>query len=296
MKTEAEMPLEIGNYLADTMGFTNAELGSYTLLIVAYWANAGPLPNDDKYLRTTARCPVTEWPRTKELLQQKFQVSNGTWSHKRIDAEIAKSQKRKEALSKASALGVEARRALGQIPTTSGQPMVSPSVLRISQEKELERVVQRIKEILAMGTQVAGAKMTYTTPQRAELQALKDRREQLKKGLGFIACLILLLATTLHAGTITNPPTRIAFAWEASSSTNAITNYAIYWGPAPAVYTNWVNVGTNLTGVVSNLDRGPIYYFAATCQDTNGLESLFSNEVATNLPAPPAPPANLRFQ
>lgn len=181
------MPLEIGPFLADTMGMTNSELGSYVLLIVAYWANAGPIPNDDLSLKTTARCPDAEWARTRALLEQKFQVNNGAWSHHRIDEEIAKSKQRKLTMTELSALGVEARRQMGQLPSRpSGQPNGSSAVERISAEKELDRVEKRLVVLRGQGTQTAGGPMTYTTPQRAELKTLKDRREELKKKLGFV--------------------------------------------------------------------------------------------------------------
>ena len=191
MKTEPAMPIELGPFLADTLGLSNAEVGSYVLLIIAYWANAGPLPNDDKSLQMTARCPDAEWARTKGLLQHKFHVANGCWQHSRIDDEIAKSKQRKLTMTQLSVLGVEARRQTGQLPPAtagqpSGQPKGSPTVERISKEKELDRVEKRLAEVRAAGTTTAQG-TTFTVSQKAELRALKDRREELKQSLGFMA-------------------------------------------------------------------------------------------------------------
>ena len=82
---------------------------------------------------------------------------------------------------------------------------------------------------------------------------------------------------SLATGTVT-------LAWDASSGTNVIANYNIYYGVASATYTNVVSAGTNLTVSVSNLVEGATYYFAATAVDTVGLESDYSTEVSTVIP------------
>jgi hypothetical protein len=74
----------------------------------------------------------------------------------------------------------------------------------------------------------------------------------------------------------------ITLAWDASSGTNVIANYKVYYGVATATYTNSVSAGTNLTAFVSNLVLGATYYFAATAVDTSGLESDYSSEVSWN--------------
>src|ERR1039458_4540906 len=64
---------------------------------------------------------------------------------------------------------------------------------------------------------------------------------------------------SLATGTVT-------LAWDASSGTNVIANYKVYYGVASATYTNSVAAGTNLTVSVSNLILGVTYYFAATAE------------------------------
>lgn len=83
------MPLYIGDYLRDTMGLSRSEHGSYLLLILAYWANSGPLPSDDEMLREVAKCPMQEWSRTKGIMLRFFKAENGHWRHKRIDEELS---------------------------------------------------------------------------------------------------------------------------------------------------------------------------------------------------------------
>lgn len=113
------------------------------------------------------------------------------------------------------------------------------------------------------------------------------------KTLSFLFVLLITAAAAL-AQPSPSGPYSLTFGWNASTSP-AITNYQIWWGPSSRTYTNAVSVGTNLTGVVSNLTRGPVYFFAATCTDTNALTSDYSNEVSTNKPAPPNPATNLKI-
>ena len=107
--------------------------------------------------------------------------------------------------------------------------------------------------------------------------------------------LIALAVVVAHCQSLTNPPPSVTLAWGASPGTNVITNYAVWFGPAPATYTNHVNAGTNLTVIVTNLSRGPRYYFSATATDNAGLSSTNSHEVSTNLPVPPGAPFGLTF-
>lgn len=180
------MPLTVGDYLQDTMGLTRQEHGSYMLLIMAYWANGGPLPNDDCSLKQISRCPDAEWARTKGIMERFFDVSNGCWKHKRIDEELEKSKKRVAI----AMMGVEARRQTGSLPPKkqpeqSDKPTVSPSVAAINARTELDRVERRIDTVKKQGTQVAGGTMTYTEGQRAELRTLRERKDQLMTALGF---------------------------------------------------------------------------------------------------------------
>lgn len=76
----------------------------------------------------------------------------------------------------------------------------------------------------------------------------------------------------------------VTLAWDASTSTNVISNYKLYYGVASGTYTNSVSAGTALTASVPNLVEGKTYFFAATATDTDGLESAYSTEVSTLIP------------
>lgn len=191
MKTDPVMPLNIGDYLSDTMHLTRAEHGSYFMLIMAYWKNGGPLPNDDITLRHIAMCPETDWARTRGLMERFFDCSNGTWRHKRIEEELAADRKRKDDIARASAAGVEKRRELGQIPTPPPvHPSVHPTVTGASlirAEKELERVEAKIHQIREAAPHVAGGEVRYSSQDRETIKRLVARKAELLKAIGFMA-------------------------------------------------------------------------------------------------------------
>ena len=92
------------------------------------------------------------------------------------------------------------------------------------------------------------------------------------------------------------PPPSVVLAWDPSPGTDVITNYTVYYGLVSRTYIGATNAGLALTVTVTNLTRGPTWYFAATATDTNGLQSDYSSEVFTNIPVSPNSPTNLRIR
>lgn len=82
------MPLYIADYLKDTRRLTTVEHGAYILLIMEYWTYGG-LPDDDDRLRLITGMSAAEWRRSRSALQSFF--FDG-WRHKRLDAELARSE------------------------------------------------------------------------------------------------------------------------------------------------------------------------------------------------------------
>jgi uncharacterized protein YdaU (DUF1376 family) len=103
------MPLYIGDYLADTMHLSPIQHGIYMLLIMAYWRNGGPLPNDPAQLAAIARCSPKVWLKQSILVSQKFHVSDSFWAHKRIDAELASAVAKTEERSRSGSEGARQR-------------------------------------------------------------------------------------------------------------------------------------------------------------------------------------------
>ena len=115
------------------------------------------------------------------------------------------------------------------------------------------------------------------------------------KKVGAVLALLAIIAITVFAvGRTPTPPASVTLAWDASSGTNVIVNYKVYYGPASGNYTNVVSAGTNLTVTVTGLARGVQYFFVATAIDNNALESDYSTEVSTVTKSQPAAPPNNR--
>lgn len=83
-------PMNVPDYRADTEHLTPLEHGAYFLLMNEYWLK-GCLPIDDKRLRIITKTSPQEWSKIKVPISSFF--SQPGWRHKRIDRELAKSDK-----------------------------------------------------------------------------------------------------------------------------------------------------------------------------------------------------------
>ena len=104
------MPLYWADFLADTLHLNRAEIGSYMLLIGAYWRKGSALSDDDEYLRNICRCPGAEWVRCKGTLAAFFKVGDGVWLHKRIEQELSDANSEYAAQLSRTKAATEARR------------------------------------------------------------------------------------------------------------------------------------------------------------------------------------------
>lgn len=103
------MPLYIGDYLADTSHLSTEEHGAYLLLIMAYWRNKGPLLDDDEEFTRTTKLMRDAWLRMRPRIARFFQVKDGWWHHKRVDAEMAESLKNRASRASAASSAAKAR-------------------------------------------------------------------------------------------------------------------------------------------------------------------------------------------
>lgn len=85
-KADAWMPVYIGDYTGDTLRFSTEAHGAYFLLMMDYWRQ-GPPPDDDEVLATITKLPLARWRKHRQLIEPLFQIRQGRWHHKRIDAE-----------------------------------------------------------------------------------------------------------------------------------------------------------------------------------------------------------------
>jgi uncharacterized phage protein (TIGR02220 family) len=83
-----------GDYAADTRQLSQAEHGAYLLLMLDYYANGRPPPDDDSILmRVTLTDTLTEWRKTRKAVSRFFQIKDGSWHHPRIEGELLKQKK-----------------------------------------------------------------------------------------------------------------------------------------------------------------------------------------------------------
>ncbi|HWN96169.1 MAG TPA: DUF1376 domain-containing protein [Methylomirabilota bacterium] len=136
MKADHWMPFYIGDYLRDTMGLSRADHGSYMLLIMAYWTNGGPLPDDADHLAEIAKVQQCEWQCVSKRLAKFFQVEAGFWRHKRVDTELAVAKERHERRSKAGKIGVEAKR---QRRVSNAEPLLEQCDTQSQSQSHIDR-------------------------------------------------------------------------------------------------------------------------------------------------------------
>jgi uncharacterized protein YdaU (DUF1376 family) len=102
------MPLYVGDYLGDTQRLTTEQHGAYLLLILDYWRN-GPAPDDDAVLQQITKLDAKAWKKHRPAMARLFQVADGEWRHKRIDAELAQAEANAERRSSKAKAAAEAR-------------------------------------------------------------------------------------------------------------------------------------------------------------------------------------------
>jgi len=126
-KTDAWMPLWIGAYLADTMRLTTVQHGAYLLLLIAYWRERAPLPDDDEELRSITKLDRAEWKRQRPVLAKFFKIEDGVWWHKRVEQEMAAADARSKKASEKAAKAAGARWGASGKHAEGDDPSIPPS-------------------------------------------------------------------------------------------------------------------------------------------------------------------------
>lgn len=89
--SKAWMPLYIGDYKRDTSHLSTLEHGAYLLLIMYYW-DRGPLPNNPSVLAKIAGVSRQQWVHMSPNILAYFTLSiaKQLLHHKRVDKELEK--------------------------------------------------------------------------------------------------------------------------------------------------------------------------------------------------------------
>lgn len=146
----AWMPLHIGDYLKDTGHLNATEHGAYLLLIMHYWQN-GSLPDNERLIARIARLDAAQWEESRDVLAMLFSYG---WTHRRIDAELAKAdeiiEKRRKAANKrhddskrdARAVHVHSKCSdTGALPITNKPTSETSSEVKRTPRDELQTVL-----------------------------------------------------------------------------------------------------------------------------------------------------------
>lgn len=91
MTQVTHIQFHVGDFLSGVMHMDSAEIGAYTMLIMAhYQAGECGIPDDEKKLKRITRCSGKVWNRIKDTVLEKFYLEDGFWRHKRVIEEIEK--------------------------------------------------------------------------------------------------------------------------------------------------------------------------------------------------------------
>jgi uncharacterized protein YdaU (DUF1376 family) len=104
-KTDAWMPVYIGDYLGATQRLTTEQHGAYLLLLFDYWRN-GPPPADDAILSQITRLKPAAWRKMKPVISGFFKQRDGLLYHSRVESERGRAsdnQARRTAKAKTAA-------------------------------------------------------------------------------------------------------------------------------------------------------------------------------------------------
>jgi uncharacterized protein YdaU (DUF1376 family) len=103
------MPMWIADYLADTQHLDCRQHGAYMLLLFSYWQKQGPLPDNDRQLAAITKSTPHAWRAMRETLAEFFTVNDGSWIHKRVEAELSKARETLALAKNRGARGAEIR-------------------------------------------------------------------------------------------------------------------------------------------------------------------------------------------
>lgn len=97
------------DFAGDTLGLSDAEVGSYLLLLGAMWNAGGYLPNDSNRLRRIARCPPRYWAERWAVLLPFFQIAAQGITNGRLLDDLAHVEATQAKRSQAGEKGAAAR-------------------------------------------------------------------------------------------------------------------------------------------------------------------------------------------
>jgi hypothetical protein len=107
-----------------------------------------------------------------------------------------------------------------------------------------------------------------------------DRQSRLIVQIHVLAAVLIIAA---FAASANQRQFNVTLAWDPSPD-SSVAGYRLYDGVTSGTYTNVIDVGNATSATVTNLVRGVTYFFAVRAYDTNGQESVLSDEVSYTVP------------
>jgi hypothetical protein len=102
----------------------------------------------------------------------------------------------------------------------------------------------------------------------------------------FLKVFVLLCALFIPAA---GHAAEVSLAWDPNTEPD-LAGYRVYYGLGSRNYDKVMEVGKSTSCLVTGLEQGRTYYFAATAMNTASVESDFSNEVSAALSTTNQPP------
>lgn len=88
------MPIHVAEWLAETRFLTGPQKGAYFNLMIYYWERQ-TIPADQRLRAKIAGMSLANWMRSESACAVNFIIhADGTWSHAKLDAEIARIEKK----------------------------------------------------------------------------------------------------------------------------------------------------------------------------------------------------------
>ena len=131
-------PFYVGDYMSETMSFTQAQRGAYTDIKAAYIVNDGILPDDERLFIMTRCFSEEERTNVSTVVERAFKRENGFIVSEKLNLLISKQkglrQQRIDAGKKSAEKRAEKQRALQQSesePESESEPKKEPSKISL---------------------------------------------------------------------------------------------------------------------------------------------------------------------
>lgn len=156
-------------YLKKTTKLGTVGHGAYLLLLISYYSDAEPLPDDDEELASITRLPLKEWQKIRPKLERFFTVENGVWRQERAEEEIEK----RNALS-------SVRSSIGKSGVASKKEKAAAALANANSEQLLEQTGNQTTKQTVEQTYQQDEQQTPTHVRDLHSQSQSEEKKEAK--------------------------------------------------------------------------------------------------------------------